>query len=339
MNMSAEEFRAKRRQIYLDEESYKATLKHNDKGIEFIRNGLSSNEVAAKDIARATSSVAQTLWETFQIRYTAGESLTALANFLAEVVAAYERHAAASLLLPDDDYYPPFVMDDLIDTYVDYVNLLSVAILLHREDLVPRIYGLIEDTDYDGADLVIEELLTPFLPDRPDIDEWLWDKPYGMLLHAKYAATPAEQVKGMKKYVKAWYPAMKGEAQFWGAHEHITPEFSPYEGYWAMCAAAFSYLFNIDDSSFRDEIVYPKDLVDYARSKPRRTVAEAQKLVPQELKRCEGGKPCPETGMWFTPAKSDSQQAFFKGSLMPIYEASDYGETIWYWVPGQVRHQ
>ena len=227
-------------------------------------------------------------------------------------------------------------MVDMIDIYVDYINLLSAAILLHREDLIPRIYGLIEETDYDRDDAVIEELLKFYLPDRPELDEWLW-KPYRGVLDAIDADTPAEMAKDMHKYVKGWYKNMKGVAHFWGKHEKITPEFSPYYGYWAMCAAAFSYLYDIDDSSYRDEIVYPKDLADYARSKPRRTTAEAAKLVPKELRRCEGAQPCPETGLWFTPAKTDSQQIFRQGDTMLIYH-TDYGMTIWYWVQGQVRH-
>jgi Domain of unknown function (DUF1911) len=336
--MTDEEFRAKRRQIYLDEQSYLATL-------QSFRNEDSKrlNANATIDLPLDTrctnfNFVADNYRSSFQLRYTAGEDLTVLAESLTSVVEAYEKYAEELLKLPDDNYHPPFIMNGMIDNYIDYLHLLCAAVLLHREDLIPRIHGLNEGTDFDEVDLVIEELLIPYLPDRPDIDEWLW-KPYRGLLEAKFADTPAERAKLMQKYVKSWYKNLKGIGHFWGAHEHIKPEFSPYEGYWAMCAAAFSYLFDIDDSSYRDEIVYPKDLVDYARSKPRRTVAEAQKLVPQELRRCEGGKPCPETGLWFTPAKSDSQQAFFKGSLMPIYEASDYGETIWYWVPGQVRHQ
>lgn len=35
-----------------------------------------------------------------------------------------------------------------------------------------------------------------------------------------------------------------------------------------MCAAAFTYLYDIDDASYRAETVYPKDLVDYARGMP-----------------------------------------------------------------------
>jgi Domain of unknown function (DUF1911) len=337
--MSDAEFRAKRRQIYLDKDSTTATLIHINNGISEFESEIARPGYLTRDGAiTASKVVAGCKLEVFQLRYTAGEDLTVLAESLTSIIEAYERFAEELLKLPDDDYHPPFIMNGMIDNYIDYLHLLCTAVLLHREDLIPRIHSLNEGTDFDEVDAVIEELLKFYLPDRPELDEWLW-KPYRGLLDAIDADTPAERSKDMQKYVKSWYKNLKGIAHFWGKHEQIKPEFTPYFGYWAMCAAAFSYLFDIDDSSYRDEIVYPKDLIDYARSKPRRTVAEAQKLVPQELKRCEGGKPCPETGLWFTPAKSDSQQAFFKGSLMPIYEASDYGETIWYWVPGQVRHQ
>jgi hypothetical protein len=333
--MTDTEFRAKRRQIYIDRESYQNTIAHLHKERPLTVECLETEKLTPRGNA-TTIGLLTDVWFEFQLRYTAGEDLTVLAESLTDIVEAYEKYADALLELPDDDYHPPFIMNDMIDNYIDYLHLLCAAILLHREDLIPRIHGLIEETDFDGVDLVIEELLIPFLPNRPDLDEWLW-KPYRPLLEAKYEDMPQERSKGMQKYVKSWYKNLKGIAHFWGAHEKIKPEFSPYFGYWAMCAAAFSYLYDIDDSSYRDEIVYPKDMVDYARSKPRRTAEEAAKLVPQELRRCEGGKACPETGLWFTPAKTDSQQVFRKGDAMPIYN-TDYGMTIWYWVQGQVRH-
>ena len=72
----------------------------------------------------------------------------------------------------EEQYYPPLVLNDMIDTYVDYLNILSAAVLLHREDLIPRIYSPMEDTDYDGSDAVIENLLSFFLPDRPKPGSW-----------------------------------------------------------------------------------------------------------------------------------------------------------------------
>jgi Domain of unknown function (DUF1911) len=335
--MTDADFRKKRRQIYIDAQSYQNTLVHFEGANKIWQSNLEMPQAVAGDNAPSLSGMAHDLWSVFQLNYTAGVDLTVLAESLTAIVVAFEHYAKELQELSDDDYRPPFVMNDMIDYYVDYLHLLSAAILLHREDLIPRLHAVNEGTDFDGADAVIEELLKFYLPDRPELDDWLWDKPYRGLLDAIDADTPAEMAKDMKKYVKSWYVGMKGKAHFWGAHEKITPEFSPYYGYWAMCAAAFTYLYDIDDSSYRDEVVYPKDLVDYARSKPRRTVEEATKLVPKELRRCEGGKPCPETGLWFTPAKTDSQQIFRQGDTMPIFN-TDYGMTIWYWVQGQVRH-
>jgi Domain of unknown function (DUF1911) len=335
--MTDAEFRVKRRQIYIDRESSEATYQHVFDGITTVNKNISENYYVQEGKITALRSLAYDQFVIFQLRHTCGEDLTVLAESLSAIVEAYERYSEELLNLSDDDYRPPFIMNDMIDTYVDYLHLLSAAILLHREDLIPRIHAINADTDFDGVDAVIEELLKFYLPDRPELDDWLWDKPYRGLLDAIDADTPLEMAKDMQKYVKSWYPGMKGVAHFWGKHEKIKPEFSPYFGYWAMCAAAFSYLYDIDDSSYRDEVVYPKDLVDYARSKPRRTVEEAAKQVPLELRRCEGGKVCPETGLWFTPAKSDSQQIFRQGDNMPIFN-TDYGHTIWYWVQGQARH-
>lgn len=117
-----------------------------------------------------------------------------------------------------------------------------------------------------------------------------------------------------------------GKAEFWGAHKRITPEFSPYFGYWAMCAGAFTYLLGLDDGSYRDEEVYPKDMVDYARSLSRRAVKLSD---GREILRVEGGQPCPSKGVWFGPAKSEDSRYFKTGEVMPVLEASEYGHTIW----------
>lgn len=103
-------------------------------------------------------------------------------------------------------------------------------------------------------------------------------------------------------------------------------------------AAAITFVLDIDDASYRDAQFYPKDLVEFARNlNAKGKQAEGSAALPPELQRCEGGQPCPATGLWFIPAKTDSQQIFRQGDTMPIYN-TDYGMTIWYWVQGQVRH-
>ena len=46
--------------------------------------------------------------------------------------------------------------------------------------------------------------------------------------------------------------------------------------------------------------------------------------------RCEGGRPCPREGYWFTPAKTGSRRHFQAGETMPDFN-SDYGSTFWQW--------
>jgi hypothetical protein len=323
--MKTSEFRAKRRQIYLDEESYRNTVAQL-----LAENAVESSPgLSAVDACRDLQLTAIDQWAIFQLKYTAGESLTELANTFDDIVLAYERWIDALTDLSDDDYYPPFIMNDLIDTYVDYLNLVAVAILLRREDLVPRICAFNEGTDFDRVDGVLEELFKLFLPDRPWLDYLLWKKQYEKVLDAVDSDTPAEMAAEMMIHVKKWYANMKGQAFFWGKHEKIKPEFSPYFGYWAMCSGAFTYLYNIEDSSYRNEMVYPKDLVDYARSIPRPDDALPSGTKPL---RVAGGETCPKSGQWFSPAKADRQGHFSAGTIMPDFPDAQYGLTIWQWM-------
>jgi hypothetical protein len=50
--------------------------------------------------------------------------------------------------------------------------------------------------------------------------------------------------------------------------------------------------------------------------------------------RVRAGERCPETGFYFTPAKSDSRRRFEDKEVMPEV-SSDYGHTIWQWDPNQ----
>jgi len=253
-----------------------------------------------------------------------------LGALLEPVVAAFEDYVEESSKEPDASYIPAMRLNELIDAYVDYLNLLSVAVLLHREDLIPRIYALIEGSAFDEGDAVIEELLKFFLPDRPALDYWIWDQPYRKLLDVIDEEDEAQHAKLMKKYVGGWYKSMKGKAAFWEAHKRIENSLSPYHGYWAVCAGAITYLYGIDDTCYRNEIVYPKNLVDYARSIPRNPGIDSKGEL---ILRVIGGDRCVKEGVWFTPAQQNSARHFSFGEIMPVVESAEYGTTIWQWLP------
>jgi hypothetical protein len=322
--MNSTDFDQRRRQPFLDELSYRNTLRWFDNDEVILHEKLQDQHDRPRARSTTLRMLANQLWNTFQLRYTAGEELLDLAQSLTQVVEAFERYVGACNEVPEADYHPPFILDEMIDTYVDYINLLSASVLLHREDLIPRIAAFNDGTSYEKSDAVIEDLLGFYLPDRPTLDGWYW-KAYTPLLDAiDEDARPAMQI-GMAKYVKGWYKSMKSVAHFWGKHEQIKPEYSPYDGYWAICAAAFTYLYDIDDSAYRNEMVYPKDLVDYARSIPRRPVKFED---GSEILRVLGGQTCPTSGQWFSPAKQNSSRHFKKGDVMPVFD-SEYGLTIW----------
>ncbi|WP_158274381.1 DUF3396 domain-containing protein [Chromobacterium sp. Panama] len=71
----------------------------------------------------------------------------------------------------------------------------------------------------------------------------------------------------------------------------------------------------------------------YARFDDAIPAASVPPQAPAGGLRCEAGLPCPESGIWWTPAKDSSHQHFKKGDLMPDFPGSSYGSTIWYREP------
>jgi len=320
---------SKRRQPYITQVSYDNTLKSFDKDYGVLSEKLMECADDVLGRSEILSAFASTKWFTFQLNFTGGAELVVLRDELTEVVTAYQEYVNEINRLSEDEYYPPFVLNDLMDNYVGYLDLICYCILLHREDLLPKVFGWIEGTEFDGEDAVIEELLKFFFEGRPELDEWIWEKPYRGLLDAIDNDESKARSRDMKKYVGGWYRNMKGQALFWGKHDEITDSFSPYCGYWAMCAAAFSYLYDINDSSYRDEMVYPKELVEFARTVPRAVVTGSD---GKSVLRVLGGQACPRAGKWFSPAKEDSYRHFAQNEQMPEFPVSEYGTTIWQWV-------
>lgn len=58
--------------------------------------------------------------------------------------------------------------------------------------------------------------------------------------------------------------------------------------------------------------------------------AQPQTMETTEARRVVGGAICPETGFYFTPARSDSRRVFRQGEVMPDFDAA-FGMTIWQW--------
>ncbi|MBH9578884.1 PoNe immunity protein domain-containing protein [Inhella proteolytica] len=229
----------------------------------------------------------------------------------------------------------PVPFEDLFHFQI-VMDFISVGILLGEFEAVREAAKLMQSARH--SDMLYEALIEKIVPD-PDteVTEFFHEQPYDPLLDAIFSAeSPQEASAFVKKYLEGWYKAFEG-VPWHNGHLVVTDEYSNYEGYWAFEAAAICVLYGIDDSGFRDHIVYPKDLADWAREHK-----VLDRLVPSGSSpalsgaglRCESGQACPQSGYWLSPAQVGSRRHFQAGDLMPIL-GGDYGVTIWQWDENQ----
>ncbi|MGF6350767.1 PoNe immunity protein domain-containing protein [Variovorax sp. W2I14] len=319
-----------RRQQFLDE-SYYLFLKefdvtHTMKDIEHaLLHGNLSDEMRWLEHLRK----ADELYEMMSRDYTAGQPIGELREQFGAIVQAYKEAAYFNRVYEKEPAMPLFDFKHK-DDYVRVVALLSLAILLHREDLIPSVHSLFKGGAPDENDALIEDFLGKYLPDRPYLETGYHEIPYGILLDATAETPMEEKQEDIGLFLKAWYLGMKGTG-WYNSHKKQSPDGAGgYFGYWAFEAATVAYLYDVDDAPFREHLVYPKDLADFARSMPRLTVEIASKQERVHL-RGIGGEPCPQAGWWFTPALTGSRRYFKQDEVMPVIEGSDYGSTFWQW--------
>ncbi|MBK5396081.1 DUF1911 domain-containing protein [Pseudomonas sp. TH39(2020)] len=199
------------------------------------------------------------------ISYTAGESIERLIPRLEKLINSYEIYQQALAAEESEPDISPLTIDDSPGHYEECVQVISLCILLHRTDLLIRFVALIDRAGYADEDTLYEDLLRKHLPDRTDLDEWFHDL-YTPLIRAMYATEPEESSNLLKQYCEAWYPAFATLQTNWhDSHLDIQGDDGNYIGYWALEAGAIAFLYDIDDSKI-DHMVYPKDLVEYARN-------------------------------------------------------------------------
>lgn len=258
------QFHEKRRQQFLSEQYFQEDIRFSLAiSIPSRLQVLHAADSDAADRSRVSEDTAYIICKNFFLNYTAGESIAVLRDSFISVVEAYECAARYYREYRESADAPLFGFQE-IDDFERIIQLVGLAILLHRRELIPRIHSLIANSTYDGKDAMYEELIGHDLPDRPFLDAWYRQLPYLHLLNATDEEDPEAKIIQMEKYLKVWYTSMK-KAGWHDSHLGVTEEGGAYFGYWAIEAAAIVYLYNINDSSFRDHIVYPKDLADFAR--------------------------------------------------------------------------
>ncbi len=256
--------------------------------------------------------------------YTAGNDIPDLRSQLPGVIEAFSDFVAHEVSPRDEN--PPLAEADTfeitqLEAYVYVFWLLALCKLLRHESLIPKVISWVDKT-YEfnrGRDILFENVVQALTGKHVEPEKvLLHPQPYRPLGRATVYA-PEERSALVKEFLETWYKDMK--PCFW--HGTHADKDGDYFGYWAFEAALVTVLWDIDDSSYRDHLVYPKDLVDWYRS-------HANAAPDNRPPRTPAGQPCPKEGWWFTPASAGSRRFFKQGETMSEVE-SDYGSTFWQW--------
>jgi hypothetical protein len=277
--------------------------------------------------------VASESLELLILRYTAGQSITELSRELPPVIAAFDQFIPLDRPRPNEAHTLEITQHE---AYVYVMWLLALCRLLGHAELVPTVLGWINrNAEYNrGRDGLFEAVVEKLTGRKEPVERvLLHPAAYRSLAKATAPDTLTQDRPALvKEFLEGWYKNMK--PCYWHG-THTDGEGSSYFGYWAFEAALVTVLWGIDDSSYRDHLVYPKDLADWAREHRARTSPNDPSYFPSlegspdRQAPVPGGEPCPKTGWWFTFAQSGSRRHFEKGEVMPVIKGSSFGDTYW----------
>ena len=149
-----------------------------------------------------------------------------------------------------------------IDAHTHILRILSVGILLRLQNEFFQRLGNVIRTD-NVIDLVFEFVLASKLDSwevRQEKDTYAF-KLYQNLKKAIGQSENNEAEKFVKIFLeKDWLKEQRRAQMLTESNKDW------YYGYWSFESAAIVAILDLDDSSFRDNQYYPKDLVDYYRS-------------------------------------------------------------------------
>lgn len=154
-----------------------------------------------------------------------------------------------------------------LDRYDEMLLLLSLGFLL---DVPLREFEILVNViDKDKVkDELYEFIISSRLPNRPVLIQESYKYGWKLYIRLKEAIKTNDKTQSInliKTFLeKDWYKEHKN-ARLYNSHKS---KHNTYFGYWSFETAAVVAILNLDDSNFRDNQYYPKDLVDYYRNTP-----------------------------------------------------------------------
>ncbi|WP_175983838.1 PoNe immunity protein domain-containing protein [Burkholderia vietnamiensis] len=324
-------FNAMRRQKFLGQKEFLKAKRGFEYSIELSYEALSSVKQKAPGAdSRHRWSIASESLQLLLLDYTAGHPIEELKAQLPEIIDRFDVYIQHEVS-PRSKNPPENVADTLeitqLDAYVYVFWLLALCRLLGHPEFVPTVMRWVDKTrEYNrGRDGLFENVvqaLTGTHVEAPRVV--LHPDPYRPLARATVSA-PEERAALVKEFVDGWYKGMK-PTYWYGAHTD-----GLYFGYWCLEAALVTVLWDIDDSSYRDHLVYPKDLVDFARQ--QQAAGGGEEVDKPHISR-QTGERCPYSGRWGvleSPGAFAQERMFKEGDVFPAAIGRDgqEGPVTW----------
>lgn len=259
--------------------------------------------------------------------YSRGDSIADFPKHLDDLLAARGQAKRLAEELPPNEQNRREIWERIgEDSYAKCTWWLALAISAGMsKDYIRETLQLIGNA---GQDRLLDRIAVALGDTNRPVASGVLYKQYAPLLEA-LDGPEAKRTAAVKKFLDGWYKGSRNV--YW--HGNDKGDDTGYMGYWAFEAALVVILFDIDDTSFRDNVYYPKDLVTHARA--RATQAPAPSSPSIAPARVPAGQPCPQSGYWFTPAKADSRRHFKSGDVFPDIPDAAYGTVLWQWAADQ----
>lgn len=249
------------RDRHRDQEHFLLDIRTKTESHENRVRKIEQGQIKPERIISVKQSMAANLIQKAVSKYSLGSPVDVLTEDFNVIVGLIEESWAggARKLMGSENT----VLDQYnIDAHIELLRMLSIGFLCGMPDeFFKRLGKIIKDDNV--VDLVFECILASKLNSwemRPEFESYAF-KLYLNLKKAIVQSDKEEAEKLIKIFLENDWAKEQKKAQMF-----TEPNKSWYHGMWSFESAALVAIKDLDDTSFRDNEYYPKDLVDYYRS-------------------------------------------------------------------------
>lgn len=209
-----------------------------------------------EDRALAAGDAMRIRWARFSALYSSGADEESLrAEFATILSRSAEATAWARKDLSEKTRSRRFAVGADIERYRQGLWLISLALVFDVDE--ESFDKAVDAVGFGWGDRLLDRLIASRRPAHPIGESLAFPAVVAEVDEAWGAASSANAEDAIGRYLSSWYPRWKG-AWGWAGHELIAKR--KYWGYWSFETLGVVAALGLDDSSFRDNEYYPRDL-------------------------------------------------------------------------------